>query len=187
MLNILQTAAQRREGAALDFQAEERRVEAAIKKGQADLEQARLRASHLRASCDEAYAAYTRIELEIGECRRLLDCRRSEYERQMRESAPAEIGDFMDWCEIEQKNLRRALRTSEAQGPIDLRTGRHQMMASSNGAAVQLVAQALIEARQRAAALVYEHTPDLAAALEALRRGIPTLDEAEARTREQVA
>lgn len=165
------------------FVAERRRVSAEIQAARQDLQRAEERCTVLLASWREADVERGRIAGRIADISHRFDRVRSEYERAMRESAPAAIGAFVDRCEARKKALRHEVVEREGLGPIDIKTGRRPTTHSSNLDAIQLVAVKLIDAARRAEELVYEPVDDLAAALEALWTSIPSVSEAEAQLR----
>lgn len=166
------------------FAAEQRRVEADVQAAQQDLLRAEERCAALLASWREADVERARVAGRISDINHRFDLARAEYERAMRESAPAPIRAFVERCESRQKALKHEHVEYEGRGPIDIKTGLRPTTRSSNMDAIQHVTVKLLEAARRAEQLVYEPVDDLAAALEALWESIPSVSEAEVHLRE---
>jgi len=75
-------------------------------------------------------------------------------------------------------SLASVRTAATGQSRCDGRTKQHETVCL-NWDAVQLVSEALREARARTEALKFQTVPDLAAALEDIRRSVPTVDRAE--------
>jgi hypothetical protein len=174
---LFKTNTSRRQAALAELADTRLGVDRRVQALQKDLDHARTRAQHLRASCDEAYATCARLELELAGVRQEFDRARDELEREIANLADSRLDAFL----VELQRLRDSLHISHRQdGPINHATGERAM--TSNAAAVKAVVAAIVAARDRALALKLEDVADVGAALAEIRAGIPTVEQAEARS-----
>jgi hypothetical protein len=180
-INSIASGSRVKEHAALvaAHQQDARDAEAEALKIRQDIARDDERCAQLRASLDEVLAHRYRLQLEVASLSTAHDRRRTERERQLRESADPRIEQFIEWARTQHDGLSREIKIYDVRGGRDPRTGRPIIGTSSNHAAVQMVGQALIDARRKAEALIYTTVRDVGAALEDIRRSVPTVDQAE--------
>jgi hypothetical protein len=164
---------------------DERESEAQALKIRRDIERDDERCAQLRASLDETAAHRYRLQLEVSQLSQAHDRRRSERERQILALADPRIDEFVTSLERQRELLHSQIVKYDIRGARDSRTGERVTSQGSNLAAVQHMANAIGQARLQAEALKRQHVPDVAAALEAIRRAIPTVDQAEQMLRDK--
>ena len=111
--------------------------------------------------------------------------RTSKREKRLRDLADPRIDVLLEWLARERDTLPTKLEYYDVHTPISGVTGRRRVYTTSNYKAIALVSGALGKARERAEALKYTTVPDVGAALEEIRRSIPTVDQAEQQIRDQ--
>lgn len=136
------------------------------------------------AAWQDALSNSQAVRQVIADLNRTFDRVRSQYERQRLASVDPAITAFLDWYTRERAALngkvrRFSIRRSKTEAAA---TGSPATSEGSNQQAIALIADALGRARQAAEACIYDPPEDLAAALEDLRRSIPTLEDAERQT-----
>ena len=160
---------------------DERDVEARVLTLRRDIERDDERCAQVRAGLDEVTAHRYRFQLEASQLSHQYDARRGERERAMRDLADSRIDEFLDW--IARRTRRPGPAAPVWHGTRGTRAAlwptRDSETICMNGDAVQQVAEALIQARHRADALKYQTVPDVGAALDEIRRSVPTVDAAE--------
>jgi hypothetical protein len=141
-----------------------------------DLEHIRLDWHQRQRRADEVAAVLNRGQAERRMWCLDFDRQREEREREILAHADPRLDAFKDELKTIQSRLRVTRRSVVT---IDS-TGQRRAGEASNLEAIRVVSDAICAARERAEAMKLESIDDVDAALDELRRTIPTLDEAEA-------
>jgi len=160
---------------------DERQLAAVLTTLRADIARDEARRKELQAILDDVLAHQRRLESDALLASHAYDARTSRREKQLRDLADPRIEAQLNWIARERDGLSRHVRYGDRPGGIDPRSGRTLSTETVclNWDAVQLVSEALDQARDRTKALKFQTVPDVATALEEIRRSIPSVDQAE--------
>jgi hypothetical protein len=133
-----------------------------------------------------ASARQLRIALEgqLTQLSHTYDRRRSLRDTEIMRLADPRIDECLTWLQGEHDKLGKKVEVNQGRGPLDPATGQRPVIYRSNYDAVSTVARAIHAARIAAEALKRQDVADLDAAIEQIKRSIPSLADVEDRLRD---
>lgn len=136
-------------------------------------------AATIHAQLQEALTHRSTLQQKLTQESISFDKRRAAREKRLCDLADPRIGKFIAWLDTERQQLHWKIVERAGFTDFNVTLGRRVEVRSSNAPAIALISNALVRAREQAELLKITLVADIDSSIESIRKGIPTVDEAE--------